>query len=308
MSLPAIIAGVGGIASSLLGAKQEDKNRAEARRQQQLVAKNNAQQQSNFNKQFSTQKDQWERSFKNANSQYETSRTDAAKYDRLGYERSLESKKNSIQWLVEDARKAGVHPLAALGVATSGGFGTSGGVIPNSGPSTQAGVGAPSFDVPSQPYSGANVGEGIGRAANTIADSLLRQESMKNNLFMAKQAAEIEMINAQTSRTQLANWERWGRSLGQQSGPPGQQSPTGAPLGFGRPGEELFTVTPRPGALNVEPAEAWYDEVGAFMQGTSNMLFGQWNSPAWNKGKPKVTKSSRKGWRKYVPSIKYKRR
>lgn len=49
----------------------------------------------------------------------EQNRADTAHYDALNYQRQLEAAQNSILWRVQDAQRAGLHPLAALGAAGS---------------------------------------------------------------------------------------------------------------------------------------------------------------------------------------------
>ena len=46
-------------------------------------------------------------------------KSDAQDVSNLSYERQKEFAKNTIQWKVEDAKKAGIHPLAAIGSTTS---------------------------------------------------------------------------------------------------------------------------------------------------------------------------------------------
>jgi len=94
--------------------------------------------------------------------------------------------KNQIQWLVEDARKAGISPLAALGSSAAGSI-----VAPTSV--------APSVSSPAS--SGSSVGDGIARGASILGggiDTWLQRE----NLALQNQALSI--ANAR-SRSMIAD-------------------------------------------------------------------------------------------------------
>lgn len=98
--------------------------------------------------------------------------------------------KNKIQWLVEDARKAGIHPLAALGSSVAGSFAT-----------------------PVAAY-GSNTPGGVGDAIGAGMQELGRTMPMPQDpLAVQLQKAQIANVNASTanmlaearSRTQLAS-------------------------------------------------------------------------------------------------------
>lgn len=97
---------------------------------------------------------------------------------------------NKIQWLVEDARKAGIHPLAALGSSVAGSFAT------------------PVAAYGSQPESG--VGDAVGAGMQALGQAMPMPQ---DPLAMQLQKAQIANVNASTvnmlaearSRTQLAS-------------------------------------------------------------------------------------------------------
>lgn len=98
------------------------------------------------------------------------------------YQAQKEFAQMGIRWRVEDAKAAGLHPLAALG-ASSQGF-------------------SPSFQVseereaPWKPWARDLMGQTLNRA---IASTQTKEERMLNELRMARELAEIDLIKAQTS-------------------------------------------------------------------------------------------------------------
>lgn len=98
---------------------------------------------------------------------------------------------NSIRWRVEDAKAAGIHPLAALG-ASGAQF------SPNSIP---VGVEDP----------GDPIGRGLDllRAGQNVSRSMMatmtQEERQLQQLRMAREMAEIELIHAQTLNLQKPN-------------------------------------------------------------------------------------------------------
>jgi len=91
---------------------------------------------------------------------------------------------NQVQWRVADAVKAGLHPLAALGVN------------PASGPSAQVGSGLGSAL--------SSMGQNIGRAAEaalTPADKLAARSAL---LGLEQQQANIDLTKAQLAGAQKA--------------------------------------------------------------------------------------------------------
>lgn len=110
--------------------------------------------------------------------------------------------RNSIAWRVEDAQKAGIHPLYAMGnpgisVSPTGAFAS---------PATMQ---APIDDYdPGQTIS--NMGQNISRAVNSIRSKEERvtaavqaaQQARFNDLSAKKLEAEIMLLNSETARNQ----------------------------------------------------------------------------------------------------------
>lgn len=99
---------------------------------------------------------------------------------------------NQIQWRVEDAKKAGIHPLAALGAQIS-----------------------PASPLPGVPGGGDAVADGMGAIGDAIAKAL----SVERKLEQRRKEAEIRNIEANTmlatarSRTEIAAARRVAQSL-----------------------------------------------------------------------------------------------
>lgn len=107
-------------------------------------------------------------------------------YDQMKYQHSLnkEMAQNSIQWRVDDAKKAGLHPLAALGAQ-----------VASSSP-----VSVGSYSGSSSGDRISDFGQGIGRAAQAFMDSNSRKrQELFDALEMEKKRAEINLLNAQAT-------------------------------------------------------------------------------------------------------------
>lgn len=106
---------------------------------------------------------------------------------------------NKIQWTVEDAKKAGIHPLAALGVAGSAAL--------------------PSFATPvaemGQPSSGSAIGEAISNSGTAIGNAMLSQQDVrfKEAQIRNMEASTAQMLADATSRTQIAGARAAGQTL-----------------------------------------------------------------------------------------------
>lgn len=92
----------------------------------------------------------------------------AANQAEIDYTRYLEARdrderlqrefaQSGVQWRVEDAQKAGIHPLAALGAQTS---------------SYSSNVGVPSAQTGARPFAGASMGSGLAAAGQDISRAM----------------------------------------------------------------------------------------------------------------------------------------
>lgn len=102
--------------------------------------------------------------------------------------------KNQIQWLVEDARKAGINPLAALGSSIAGNIGA-------------PVMGAPS--VSGQPDSGNSIGDGIARGAAMLGSGIdqwlaRKNVALQNEALSIQNARSRTMISAASAATKDA--------------------------------------------------------------------------------------------------------
>lgn len=99
---------------------------------------------------------------------------------------------NQIQWRVEDAKKAGIHPLAALGAQIS-----------------------PASPLPGVPGGGDAIADGMG----AIGDAIARALSVERKLEQKRKEAEIRNLEANTmlaaarSRSEIAAARRMAQSL-----------------------------------------------------------------------------------------------
>lgn len=93
---------------------------------------------------------------------------------------------NSIQWKVEDAKKAGIHPLYALGANTT-----------SFSPVTVGGGGGGPF-IPD------DSGQNLGRAALATLDHFDRQDSLKQQQQMNKLQIENQSLQNDVLRSQLS--------------------------------------------------------------------------------------------------------
>jgi hypothetical protein len=101
-----------------------------------------------------------------------------AQQDALDYQKRLY--RNKIQWTVQDANKAGIHPLAALGSPVAGAWAT---------PTGATALGDAIGDA------GAAIGQGISSAENRARAR--EQDSLNKDLLRA----QIRNVDAATART-----------------------------------------------------------------------------------------------------------
>lgn len=164
----------------------------------------------------------------------------------------------SIQRRVEDAKKAGIHPLAALGANVS--------------------------PVTAMPSVGSAFGEGIKEAAPLLSE----KASLENDLLRAqiRQTDAATSVAAATSRSMIADATAKTRGLGD-DGPdlanPLKPQRERSRVAIG-PGVDLRTA----GSADAQTAEDRYGNVIEEIWGIKNFLQDYWNSPDL---------PPRKGWR-----------
>jgi len=147
---------------------------------------------------------------------------------------SKEFAQHGIQWRVEDAKAAGIHPLAALGAST--------------------------HTAPGLPVGGDAVAAGLGKAADAL---LSERGALENDLLRA----QIEKTNSETSteratsRTIIANARRRGQTASTAPPPPEH---TGRFIP-GEPGPRVLTSDPR--WSDAQKFEDRYGELSDFIFG-----------------------------------------
>lgn len=138
----------------------------------------------------------------------------ATQASQTDYLRNKEFARNKVQWLVEDAKAAGISPLAALGIQ-SGGGGFASSISPAQtyydSPASQA---PSASDLGGLPPSGSAVGDGVAAAGAMLADHLANAErrGLQNQLLRA----QIGNVNANTAATLSAATSRTGIASSQQ--------------------------------------------------------------------------------------------
>lgn len=130
----------------------------------------------------------------NKNSQEKTNRANqrfAEAQEQRNYERQKEFAKTGIQWKKEDALKAGIHPLYALGAQTSG---------------FQSYVGGGNATAPD--YSGiAAAGQDIGRAIDSTrspGEKLTAYAKTVQDLTIQRMGLENEVLASQVAKNRAA--------------------------------------------------------------------------------------------------------
>lgn len=108
------------------------------------------------------------------------------KEGKRAWRRTKKLNQNMIQWRVEDARKAGLHPLAALGIGAGGGQ-----IMPDTGSALGDGLAAAT----------SSIAQGIrGRADRKRAAALDAQATMESNARITRELAEADLAKAQAGR------------------------------------------------------------------------------------------------------------
>lgn len=113
---------------------------------------------------------------------------EARRASRVDWERYNQARATNIQTIASDAKAAGIHPLAALGVNMAG--------VPASPVGT---VRAPTVDPVISP-SGNVIGDGIARAGAQLADGLASQLDTRSKLENELLSAQIEQTRAGTAQ------------------------------------------------------------------------------------------------------------
>lgn len=170
--------------------------------------------------------------------------------DKKAYERTVEMNKNQVRWRVEDAKKAGIHPLAALGLPGAGGFGSS------------------SMFVDGQPNSGSVVAGGVGGFAKAMAGEQVENADLQNKLLQTEIALNEQKLGAR-SRTLAASVNAVRP----------QADPTDKPLFKAGP----FSLRRPPRSITAQQAEDEGWEIGGAAQGSYNILGGDWFYDDWDK-------------------------
>lgn len=115
----------------------------------------------------------------------------ARQQEERNYERQKEFAKSGIQWKKEDALKAGIHPLYALGAQTTG---------------FQSYVGGSSYSAPD--YSGiASAGQDIGRAIDSTrspGEKLTAYAKTVQDLTIQRMGLENEVLASQVAKNRAA--------------------------------------------------------------------------------------------------------
>lgn len=147
---------------------------------------------------------------------------------------SREFAQHGVRWRVEDAKAAGIHPLAALGASTHT---------------------APGLPVPA---SGDAVGAGLSSLGKAIDEASAERPALENDLLRAQiRKTDAETMRDQAeSRTRIANGRRAGQVL--TTPPPPEHSGLMRPRG---------TETNFPGWSDAQKYEDRYGEMSDFIYG-----------------------------------------
>lgn len=159
------------------------------------------------------------------------------KSSKKAWKRQKKVLQNQIQWRVQDAEKAGLHPLAALGV------------VPAAGPSP-----APGTDFGS-------MGQDIGRAAEALLSPEDKSAGRVLQLQLERGALENELL-----RTQIASQRM--RNL--QQAAPGVDKPQNLPTPFG----DALAVA---NAGLAQDSTDHFGEIIGELYGIANYVQSQWN-------------------------------
>lgn len=181
-----------------------NKTEQKATRQANRVARDQ------FKSSFNMAKSQFNRSMEMAGSQFNTQLAEAQKDRDL----QREFAQNGVQWRVNDAKEAGLHPLAALGaqLASSSPIAISGNVPSGSVP---GGTNMQTPDLAAMPVqadtsvgqSMANFGQDLSRAISAASTEWERQKEVANAasaLQLENQALQNKLLASQVAKTRGA--------------------------------------------------------------------------------------------------------
>lgn len=161
----------------------------------------------------------------------EAQRTRTSQEENWAADRQLQKEfaQMGIQWRVEDAKKAGIHPLAALGAQTQSYSPVTGQVFHDSS-------GSDAIREWSQ-----NMGQGLSRAASAVQS---KQQREQNELQLASMRADVEgkTLDNQIRSTQLSQMRATGPAL---------PSPMDSPI-----------IPGQGNAVHVKPSEVYASEQG----------------------------------------------
>lgn len=216
MSLSLLAPFLGSAVSGLFGMAGA---KANAKAQAQINAQNLAVQQfnnkvdrnlnqKNFNTSRRMAERQWAESVKMAKGQFNTQLLEAAKDRQL----QQEFAQNGVQWRVDDAKAAGLHPLAALGaqLASSSPIAISG--TSPSGSVPQAPTASSNF-TPAQADTSvgsamSNFGQDLSRSISAVATEWERQKEVANAasaLSLENQALQNKLLASQVAKARGAS-------------------------------------------------------------------------------------------------------
>lgn len=153
------------------------------------------------------------------------------------WDRQKKVLRKQIQWRVEDAEKAGLHPLAALGV------------VPAAGPSP-----APGTDFGS-------MGQDIGRAAEALLTPEDKTSGRVLQLQLERGALENELLRTQIASQRMRNI---------QQATPGVDKPANLPTPFG----DALAVA---NAGLAQDSTDHFGEIIGELYGIGNFIQSQWN-------------------------------
>lgn len=208
---PLIGAGISGMFGAAANRKQTKQQNLTNLMQMQAADRNNAfdrdATQRQFNKSLRTSKNQFAAQQKMANQQFNTQLVEAEKDRAL----QKEFAQNGVQWRVNDAKAAGLHPLAALGMqgASSSPITVSGSIpgggVPSGGSFSST---TPQLQAPDVSSHMASFGQDISRAISATATEWQRQKEVKDaseQLALENQALQNKILASSVAKTRGAS-------------------------------------------------------------------------------------------------------
>lgn len=157
---------------------------------------------------------------------------------RKDYQRQQEILKSQVQWRVEDARKAGIHPLAALGLPAAGGVGSSSNVFGGSD---------------------SGVGDAVGAGLQTLGSAISGREAAAN-------ARELSALQKEQLRANIDLTRARSRTLIKEGRANAIGGTTGAAM-FDIGGDKYMPGT----KTSAQQAEDWGWEFGGAIQALENI-------------------------------------